>query len=79
LVSLGTSLGFPLCLAIALTHTDASHAGIVLALLPILTSVIGAKVSREKHSAKFWMMAFSGFLTVFSYGDYILDKPSCKM
>ncbi len=67
LVSLGTSVGFPMCLAMALTHTDASHAGIALTMLPIFTSSIGAWVNREKHGIKFWLMAISSFLTVFFY------------
>lgn len=67
IVALGVAIGFPLCSSLALQHTDVSHAGIVLAILPLLTSVIGAWINHEKHSAKFWMMAVSGSLTVMIY------------
>lgn len=67
LVSLGVSIGFPLSLGIALTHTDASHAGIVLAILPLLTSILGAWTHQEKHGKAFWLIAISGCLSVLAY------------
>lgn len=67
LVSLGVCIGFPLCLSLALTQTGASHAGIVLAILPLLTSIIGARINGEKHSTAFWLIAVSGCLTVLAY------------
>lgn len=67
LVSLGISLGFPLCLSMALVRTEASHAGIVLAILPLLTALMGAYINHERHSAKFWTLAASGCLTVLVY------------
>jgi len=67
LVSLGVSIGFPLSLGIALTHTDASHAGIVLAILPLLTSILGAISHQEKHGKSFWLIAVSGCLSVLAY------------
>ena len=67
LVSLGVSVGFPLSLGIALMHSDASHAGIVLAILPLLTSVLGAWTHREKHGRAFWLIAFTGCITVLAY------------
>ena len=67
LVSLGVSVGFPLSLGIALTQTDASHAGIVLAILPLLTSILGAISHQEKHGKSFWLIAVSGCLSVLAY------------
>jgi drug/metabolite transporter (DMT)-like permease len=67
LVSLGVSVGFPLSLGIALTQTDASHAGIVLAILPLLTSILGAISHQEKHGRSFWLIAVSGCLSVLAY------------
>jgi len=67
LVSLGVSIGFPLCLAIALTSTDVSHAGIVLAILPLLTSIIGSWTHQERHGKAFWLIALSGCLSVLAY------------
>ncbi len=67
LVTLGVSIGFPLSLGIALTHTDASHAGIVLAILPLLTSILGAWSHQERHGRAFWVIAVSGCLSVLAY------------
>lgn len=67
IVSLGVSIGFPLSLGIALMHSDASHAGIVLAILPLLTSVLGAWLHHERHRPGFWLMAVAGCLTVLAY------------
>lgn len=67
IVSLGSSVGFPLFLSIALEHTEASHAGIVLAILPLFTSIIGAWINKERHRIGFWFMALSGCFTVVFY------------
>ncbi len=67
LVTLGVSIGFPLSLGIALTHSDASHAGIVLAILPLLTSVLGTWFYHESHGKAFWLLALSGCLSVLGY------------
>lgn len=66
-VSLGVSVGFPLCLSFALARTEASHAGIVLSILPLLTSILAASINKEKHSFIFWLMALSGCSTVLIY------------
>lgn len=67
LVTLGVSIGFPLSLGIALVHTDASHAGIVLAILPLLTSILGSWTHQEKHGRTFWLIAIAGCMTVLGY------------
>ena len=40
--SLGTALGFPLCLGLALRHVEATHAAVVTGLLPLGTAVAAA-------------------------------------
>jgi drug/metabolite transporter (DMT)-like permease len=67
LVSLGVSVGFPLCLSMALMNTESAHAGIVLAILPLLTSVLGAWMHKEKHVLAYWFVAISGCITVLAY------------
>jgi len=67
LVSLGVSIGFPLSLGIALTRADASHAGIVLAILPLLTSILGAWTHQERHGKSFWLIAATGCISVLAY------------
>ena len=67
LTSLGVAVCFPLFIGLALKHTPSSHAAIVLAILPLLTALIGSWMHHEKHSPLFWLIAGSGCLTVLIY------------
>ncbi|WP_111628509.1 DMT family transporter [Larkinella arboricola] len=66
-VSLGVGLGFPVLMSVAMASTSSSHAGIVLALLPLTTAIFGAIIHRESHSKLFWAISASGCLTVLGY------------
>ncbi|GAB3251436.1 DMT family transporter [Larkinella harenae] len=66
-ISLGVGLGFPVLMSVALASTSSSHAGIVLALLPLTTAIFGAIIHRESHSKLFWTISASGCLTVLGY------------
>ena len=66
-ISLGVALGFPLLTSLALHTTSSSHAGIVLALLPLITAILGAFINRESHRPVFWIVSASGCLTVLGY------------
>jgi len=59
--ALGTVLGFPMCLALALRQVDASHAAVVTGLMPLSTAVLGALALRQRPSAGFWACAVAGF------------------
>ena len=59
--ALGTVLGFPMCLALALSQVDASHAAVVTGLMPLSTAVLGALALRQRPSAGFWACAVAGF------------------
>lgn len=66
-ISLGIALGFPLLTSIALSHTSSSHAGIVLAILPLMTAIVGAIIYRQRHGTAFWATAVAGCATVLAY------------
>ncbi len=58
--ALGTVLGFPLFLALALRQVDAMHAAVVTGVLPLGTAVVAALVLRQRASAGFWACALLG-------------------
>lgn len=66
-VAAGVVLGFPLLTTLALRHVDAAHGAVVLAILPLATSVAGAVVARERPSAAFWAWAVLGAAIVAAF------------
>jgi drug/metabolite transporter (DMT)-like permease len=60
----GVVFGFPLFSALAMREVDASHGGVVLALLPLLTAAAGAILGGERPSFSFWLYAIAGAVTV---------------
>lgn len=58
--ALGTVVGFPLGLALALRDVHAAHAAVVTGVLPLATAVAGALVWRQRPSAAFWACALAG-------------------
>jgi len=58
--ALGTVVGFPLFLALALRHVDAMHAAVVTGLMPLGTAVAAAIYLRQRASAGFWACALAG-------------------
>lgn len=69
IVAGGVVLGFPLLTALALQAVPAHHGVIVIGLSPLLTSVIGALRSRERHAPAFWLFAVLGALAVIAFGS----------
>ncbi|MDH5540691.1 MAG: DMT family transporter [Rhizobacter sp.] len=65
--ALGTVLGFPLFLALALRHADAMHAAVVTGVLPLGTAVAAALVLRQRASFGFWLCALSGCALVLAF------------
>ncbi|MDX6749851.1 DMT family transporter [Geminicoccaceae bacterium 1502E] len=62
--SLGVVLGFPLFSTLAMQSVDASHGGVVLAVLPLCTAAAAALLARERPSPAFWLVASAGGLLV---------------
>jgi drug/metabolite transporter (DMT)-like permease len=58
--ALGTVVGFPLFLALALRHVDATHAAVVTGVLPLATAIVAAFALRQRPSAGFWLCACVG-------------------
>jgi drug/metabolite transporter (DMT)-like permease len=58
--ALGTVLGFPLFLALALREVDAMHAAVVTGVLPLGTAIAAALMLRQRASAGFWWCAGAG-------------------
>ncbi|MES2889949.1 MAG: DMT family transporter [Pseudomonadota bacterium] len=63
----GTVLGFPGCLAIALRHVDASHAAVITGVLPLATAVLAVGLTRRRAGRGFWLCALVGAGLVLAY------------
>ncbi len=55
--ALGTVVGFPLFLALALRRVDAMHAAVVAGVLPLATALVAALWLRQRPSRGFWACA----------------------
>lgn len=65
--ALGTVVGFPLFLALALRHVDAMHAAVVTGVLPLGTAVAAALLLRQRASLGFWACALLGCALVIGF------------
>lgn len=63
-VSLGVVIAFPLLATIAMQYVPASHGGVVLAILPIATTVTGFIFAAERPSLGFWTCSLAGTFAV---------------
>ena len=70
LSALGTVVGFPLTLSLALREVDAMHAAVVTGLMPLATAVAAAIVFRQRPSAGFWGCAVLGCAMVVAFAAY---------
>ena len=68
--AIGTVLGFPLTLALALREVDAMHAAVVTGLMPLSTAVIAALVLHQRPSRGFWACAVAGFALVLTFAAW---------
>jgi drug/metabolite transporter (DMT)-like permease len=65
--ALGTVLGFPLFLGLALRRVDAMHAAVVTGVLPLATAVVAALHLRQRPSVGFWACAGLGCALVMAF------------
>jgi len=65
--ALGTVVGFPLFLALALRHVDAMHAAVITGVLPLGTAVAAALFMRQRASIGFWVCASLGCVLVLAF------------
>ncbi len=68
--ALGTVLGFPLFLALALREVDAMHAAVISGVLPLATAAAAAWSFRQRPSAGFWICAVLGCALVLAFAAY---------
>jgi drug/metabolite transporter (DMT)-like permease len=68
--ALGTVLGFPLGLALALREVPASHGAVATGLLPLATAVVAAWWSGQRPSKGFWACAVLGFVLVVTFAAW---------
>jgi len=67
IVALGVVFVFPLFINIAMTTGEASHAGVILGIMPLATVVAGVLLFHERPSFGFWMSALTGCTLVCTY------------
>ena len=67
LTSIGIVFGFPIFTSLAMQTVDASHGGVVIAIMPLLTAVIATLFSGERPSPSFWMISLVGTALVTTY------------
>ena len=67
IVALGVVFVFPLFINIAMTTGEASHAGVILGIMPLATVVAGVLLFQERPSFGFWMSALTGYALVCTY------------
>jgi len=65
--ALGTVVGFPLFLALALRDVDAMHAAVVTGVLPLGTAMAAALLLRQRASPGFWLCAVAGCALVVGF------------
>ena len=63
----GVVIGFPLFSALAMRTVEASHGGVVLAIMPLMTVATGALVAGERPSGRFWLAALGGTSVVLAF------------
>ena len=65
--ALGTVLGFPLFISLALREVHATHAAVVTGVLPLAVALVGALYFRQRPSVGFWVCAVAGCALVLAY------------
>ncbi|MBQ0930228.1 DMT family transporter [Ideonella sp. 4Y16] len=68
--ALGTVLGFPLGLALALRQVPSMHAAVITGLLPLATAAIAALALRQRASLGFWVCAVLGCALVLAFAAF---------
>ncbi len=68
--ALGTVLGFPIFIGLALREVDAMHAAVVTGVLPLATAVVAALALRQRPSVGFWLCAVLGCALVLGFAAW---------
>src|SRR3979411_298459 len=54
------SILFPLLMALAVQTVDASHGGVVMGILPIVTALVAVAITHERPKPVFWIASAAG-------------------
>lgn len=65
--SLGTVVGWPILIAIALRSVHAMHAAVITGILPLASAIAGAIYFRQRPSFGFWICSLFGCALVMLY------------
>jgi drug/metabolite transporter (DMT)-like permease len=65
--ALGTVVGFPLCIAVALREVESTHAAVVSGVIPLGTAIVGALSLGQRPSRGFWLCALGGCALVLAF------------
>lgn len=68
-VAAGVVVGFPLLTSFALTSVPASHAVVVIGLLPAATAVMAVIRGRERPAGSFWVFATLGAVAAMTFAS----------
>ena len=60
LFALGTIVGFPLFASLSMGRVDASHGAVVVAIVPLLTAIVGSRIGGERLPLRFWCASACG-------------------
>ncbi len=63
-VALGVVVGFPLFSSWALVRVPASHAAVVIGVIPLVTALFGAWLDHERPHRLFWLSAVVGSMAI---------------
>jgi drug/metabolite transporter (DMT)-like permease len=66
-MGLGLAVGYPLFLALAVQKVPASHAAVVIALVPAATAALSAARNSEHLPSPFWLACLTGLAAVTGY------------
>lgn len=67
LAGTGVVIGFPYLLSYSLIHLSAANMGVVLAGLPLMTSLFAVAIMQERNGLRFWISSGIGGLLLLAY------------
>lgn len=66
-IALGVVFGFPIFTTVAMAYGSSSHGAVILGMMPLASTVIGAIRFGERPSVGFWMVSLLGAALVVTY------------
>lgn len=66
-IALGVVFGFPIFTTVAMAYGSSSHGAVILGMMPLASTVIGAIRFGERPSIGFWMVSLLGAALVVTY------------